>query len=192
MKKKLRIVAKPKVEQIEVGAADDTIRIWRAKEALRQGETRLAAQAAIRTALEGRATAITGWAAASLLAATAGGFASPDWPARAAAAVAAAILFGSAGMCIFAARPRNWAITGYDPQVITTDTLGTELESLESIAAGLSPGIQANNLRLDGMGRMLRWSGWMLIAAPLGGALTYMAVRAAIPTSPVFVVKVAI
>jgi hypothetical protein len=55
---------------IEVGAniQDGDLRLWRAKEAVRQGELRLAAQAAIRTALEARATAITGWAAASFLA----------------------------------------------------------------------------------------------------------------------------
>jgi len=55
--------------QIEVGAslADGDLRYWRAKEAVRQGELRLFEQAAIRTALEARATAITGWASASML-----------------------------------------------------------------------------------------------------------------------------
>lgn len=56
-------------------------------------------------------------------------------------------------------------------------TLGTELEALESIAGGISPGIQANNRRLDGMGRLLRWAGWLLIAAPLAGAAIYLLLR---------------
>lgn len=143
------------------------------------GETRLTAQAAIRTALEARATAITGWAAASLLAIAAAGFTTSDLAARGAAGAAALLVFGAAVVCIHAARPRDWAITGYDPDVITNDTLGTELEVLESVAGGISPGIQANNLRLIGMGRMLRWAGWMLIVAPIVGAMTYFGLRAA-------------
>jgi hypothetical protein len=64
-------------------------------------------------------------------------------------------------------------MVGYDPGVITSDQLGSELEVLESIASGLSPGIQANNRRLNAMARMLRWAGWMLIAAPVTGAAAY-------------------
>jgi hypothetical protein len=63
---------------IEVGATHGDLRYWRAKEAVRQGELRLATQAAIRTAWEARATAITGWAAISLLAATGEGFTAQD------------------------------------------------------------------------------------------------------------------
>ncbi len=64
-------------------------------------------------------------------------------------------------------------MVGYDPEVITADRLGSELEVLESIAAGLSPGIQANNRRLNTMGRMLRWADWMLISALALGAAAY-------------------
>lgn len=165
---------------IEVGAseAEGDLRYWRAKEAVRQGEARLTAQAAIRTAMEARATAITGWAAAALVVATGAVFAAPDWASRSAAAFTVVVLFIAAGTCIFAARPRDWSMTGYDPQVIMTDTLSTELETLESLAEGISPGIQANNLRLNTMGTLLRWAGWMLIAAPVAGAATYVAFHA--------------
>jgi len=164
---------------IEVGAseADGDLRYWRAKEALRQGEARLTAQAAIRTAMEARATAITGWAAASLVVATGAVFAAPDSASRGAAGLTAVVLFFAAGVCIYAARPRDWTITGYDPEIIMNDSLATELEALESLAEGISPGIQANNRRLNGMGRLLRLSGWALIAAPLGGATTYIVIR---------------
>ena len=93
---------------------------------------------------------------------------------------AAVVLFGAAAVGIVAVRPRDWAMGGYDPTIITADTLGTELEVLESVAGGISLGIQANNLRLNGMGRMLRWAGWMLIAAPVVGAVAYAAVNAVI------------
>ena len=167
--------------QIEVGAniQDGDLRLWRAKEAVRQGELRLAAQAAIRTALEARATAITGWAAASLLALAAATAAVTGVAPRAGTATAGAVLFVAAGMCIHVARPRDWAQAGYDPTVITGDTLGTELEVLESVAEGISPGIQRNNIRLEEMGKLLRWSGWLLIAAPILGAAAYTVARAA-------------
>jgi hypothetical protein len=165
---------------IEVGATDGDLRYWRAKEAVRQGEARLTAQAAIRTALEGRATALTGWAAISLLAATGAGFTAKDMAGSAGAGAEGVVLLIAAIVGIHAVRPRDWAMVGYDPQVITSDRLDSELELLESIAAGLSPGIQTNNRRLNGMGRMLRWAGWMLIAAPWVGTLSYWVVPTAI------------
>lgn len=133
----------------------------------------MTAHASIRTALEARATAITGWAAVTLLAATGAGFAAKDSASFAGAACAGLLLFGAAIIGLHAVRPRDWAMVGYDPEVITTDDLGSELEVLESIAAGLSPGIQANNRRLNAVGRMLRWAGWPLIAAPAIGAAAY-------------------
>jgi hypothetical protein len=163
---------------IEVGAAEGDLRYWRAKEAVRQGEARLTAQAAIRTALEARATALTGWAAISLLAATGAGFTAKDTAGRAGAAGAGSILFVAAIIGIHAVRPRDWAMVGYDLAVISADRLESELEVLESIASGLSPGIQANNRRLNEMGRMLRWAGWLLIVAPTVGAITYWKVPA--------------
>jgi hypothetical protein len=173
MPKELKSNEAPAVPEIEVGAIEGDLRFWRAKKAVRQGEARLVAQAAVRTALEARATALTGWAAVSLLAATGAAFAARDAAALAGAVCTAAVLFGAAIIGIHAARPRDWAMLGYDPEVITSDTLGSELEVLESIAGGLSPGIQANNSRLGGMARMLRWVGWMLIAAPIFGAAAY-------------------
>ncbi len=167
--------------EIEVGAsaAAGDLRYWKAREAVRQGEARLAAQAAIRTALEARATAITGWAATSLAVATAAVFAAPMRAARYGLGVTAALLFVAAGLCIYAARPGDWSVAGYDPQVITRDTLGTELEVLESVGSGISAGLRANAVRLDAMARLLRRSGWLLLAAPLAGAVAYSVIRAA-------------
>jgi hypothetical protein len=179
----------PAASDIEVGATEGDLRYWRAKEAVRQGEARLTAQAAIRTALEARASALTGWAAVSLLAATGAGFAAKDIAGFAGASGAALTLFVAAIVGIHAVRPRDWAMVGYDPEVITSDRLGSELEVLESIAAGLSPGIQANNRRLDAMGRMLRWAGWMLIAAPIIGAVAYWTVPSLISWAAAVVLR---
>jgi hypothetical protein len=167
-------------DSIEVGASGGDLRYWQAKEAVRQGEARLAAQSTIRTAMEARATAITGWAAASFLAVAAVAFSSQGWPVRAGAAALAIPLFCAAVACIHTARPRDWAMVGYDPPVILEDTLATELEILESIAQGLSPGIQDNNRRLNEMGTRLRVAGWLLIAALFVGAAAYSATQALI------------
>lgn len=78
---------------------------------------------------------------------------------------------------VHAARPRDWTLLGYDPSVIIDDVLETELKTTESVASGIGIGLQANNRRLNDMGRMLRWAGWMLITAPFAGAATYVAIR---------------
>jgi hypothetical protein len=161
--------------EIQVGAVEGDLRYWRAKEAVRQGEARLTAQAAVRTALEARATALTGWAAVALLAVTGAGFSSHNPASIIGAFVAGILLFCAAVIGIHSVRPRDWAMLGYDPSVITSDRLGSELEVLESIAAGLTPGIQANNERLNSMGSSLRWTGRLLIAAPVFGAIAYEA-----------------
>ena len=101
------IAVVPVPQEIEVGAVEGDLRYWRAKEAVRQGEARLAAQAAIRTALEARATALTGWAAVSLLATTGAALAAKDIGGFAGAAGASAVLFGAAVLGIHAVRPRD-------------------------------------------------------------------------------------
>jgi hypothetical protein len=110
-----------------------------------------------------------------LLAVTSVAFSSTTVAPQAGAFVVGVVLLWAAVEGIHAVRPRDWAMRGYDPSVVITDTLGSELESLESLAGGITDGIQANNRRLDGMGRSLRRTGRLLIAAPLSGALTYAA-----------------
>jgi hypothetical protein len=164
-------------DDIDVGKVGSEMRFCRAKEAVRQGEGRLNTQSSVRTALEARATAITGWSSASLLAAAAVIFSSGQWQVRMSASVVSVPLFCCAAMCVHAARPRDWAMVGYDPNLILENTLGIELELLESMAQGLAPGIQANNKRLNSMGRNLRVAGWLLIAAPGIGAVAYLCLR---------------
>jgi hypothetical protein len=63
---------------------------------------------------------------------------------------------------------------GYDPSVVISDPLESELEALESLAGGITIGIQANHRRLNAMGRSLRRTGKLLISAPLAGAAAYL------------------
>ena len=161
--------------EIEVGATDRDLRYWLAKEAVRQGEARLTAQNTTRTALDARATALTGWAAVGLLATAGASFTARDDPAFLGATTAAVVLFVAAATGIYAARPRSWSLIGYSPDLIRglASTLMTELEVLEAIAGGLNDGITINNRTISQTSRLLRWAGWLLIIAPLIGAATY-------------------
>jgi hypothetical protein len=164
-------------DDIDVGKAGSEMRFCRAKEAVRQGEGRLNTQSSVRTALEARATAITGWSSASLLAAAAVVFSSGQWQVRMSASLVSIPLFCCEAICVHAARPRDWSMVGYDPNLILENVLGMELELLESIAQGLAPGIQANNIRLNSMGKNLRLAGWTLVAAPVIGVAAYLCLK---------------
>lgn len=165
----------PAPTDIEVGAAERGIRYWLAKEAVRQGEARLNAQNAVRTALEARATAITGWAAVGFLATIGAGFAAKDTATTLGAITAGGCLFMAGAMGIIAARPRVWSLVGYepDPVLALSDRLGTELEALESISGGLADGVRVNNRRISRMAFTLRWAGWLLLFGPLAGGIAY-------------------
>ena len=168
---------------IEVGLDGGDVRYWRAGEAVRLGEKRLEAQNAIRTAMEARATAITGWGAVGLLAATGAAFTAKDIATLAGSIVAAAVLFVASVVAIHAARPRDWTMAGYDPNLILASRFETELEEQEATAKGYSPGIQDNNHRLNGMGRMIRLAGALLISAPILGGIAYSLAPVAISLS---------
>lgn len=167
----------PALGAIEVGAAEKGLRYWLAKEAVRQGESRLNAQNGVRTALEARATAITGWAAVGFLATIGAGFTAKLAPVFFGAITAASFLFAAGAVGIIAARPRVWSLVGYEPDPVLampeTLNIATELEVLEALSGGLADGIKVNNKRLDRMGAMLRWAGWLLICAPLAGGGAY-------------------
>lgn len=167
----------PASDEIEVGAADRDLRYWLAKEAMRQGEARLTAQNAVRTALEARAAALTGWAAVGLLASSGASFTAKDDPAFLGATAAAVVLFLAASLGIYAARPRGWSMVGYEPDVVMglSARFNTELEAVESISGGLIDGIAINNQRIAQTSRLLRWAGWLLIVAPVAGAVIYRA-----------------
>ena len=108
------------------------------------------------------------------------GFTAQLLPVFLGASVAGLFLFTSGAIGIVAARPRAWSMLGYEPDPILamSDTLGTELEVLEAISGGVADGIKVNNTRIDRMGHMLRWAGWLLICAPLGGGAAYRATSA--------------
>jgi len=154
-------------EEIEVGAADGTFRYWLAKEAVRQAELRLAAQALSLQALETRATTMLGWISAMSLAiagfiATKNGFAFlvPGM-------IVAVPLLVAGWLCVAALWPGEWNISGHDPRWVTGESVGdpvaVELTVLEAMASSYGDGIEANGRRLRQFGHRVRIS-WLALA----------------------------
>lgn len=158
---------------IEVGAArsNGTIRYWWAREAVRQGEARMAAQAAGMDALMGRAGSLVGWcvvAAIGLLTISARG-------APSAAAVSSAVLaLAAAGCCVAALWPRAWNAPGGSVAWALSEPLDTELEALESLAAGYEKELAENNHAMRRAGILLRAAMMLFVTAPVVGALVFV------------------
>jgi hypothetical protein len=159
--------------QFEVGATDSNLRFWRAREALRQAELRLAAQAGLITAIEARATALMGWAVAAALAAVAAYVAQPERATTPAAAAAAALALAFA-LALAAVWARCWATPGFEPAALLDSDLGSELEEIEAMTLGLGEGIRRNDRRLDQAAWLLRGA-W--IAFGTSPAVTFAAAR---------------
>ncbi len=168
--------AAPGLIEVGVRAADGEMDLWRAKEALRQAELRLTAQAQMRASLEARGTAMASWSTVSLLAVVAAGAAAPSWPLRAGAIVAGCMLFAAACAFLHGIRPQpDWGVPGYPPRLVTEVTLPSELEALQSLAWGHQPGILGNTSRLAETSAALRRGGTLLVTAPMAGAATVAA-----------------
>jgi hypothetical protein len=159
---------------IEVGETEGTLRLWRAKEAVRQAELTLAGQEKIKTALEARSTAMTGWAATAFLAAAGAAVAAQDHDARVAAIAAGVPLAITALACIAANRPRGWTMPGLDPDLLLAAQEPTELEILERVAKSLGEGIFLNDKRLNNMVPLIRRAGWALSIAPAVAVVAYL------------------
>lgn len=156
----------PPANTIEVGAADDTLRYWLAKEALRQGELQIAAQISALQSLATRATSILGWAvtvAGALIAAAISG------PWKLPAIVAAGCMFVSSVCCFVALWPRDWALPGHRPAWLLSAPHPTELEVLEGMARGYATGNEQNARRQQRFGKWLRAAWVFFLLAPLAG-----------------------
>lgn len=168
---------------IEVGAGADELDLWKAKEAIRQAELRIAAQTGSLRAAETRATSLIGWAAvlASAAVAFATGGLNTLLGAPPAASVAAATrdltgridaawcLTAGALACIACALasiwPRRFYLPGHHPNAILGATASNELVLLRRLAKGHGQAVEANARRLT---RAARWL-WAAYAALLAG-----------------------
>jgi hypothetical protein len=152
---------------IELGqVADDGLRYWRAKEAVRQGELRLAAQTAALATFEARATSVVGLAVAgstSLVALTTVVILPPGLRFGAVLAVLLLFLAAICGARVIGAGA--WRAFGA-PGSLLDSPYASELEELEAMAGGLALDIDSNETRLTGAGRRLGWGLRWAAAAP--------------------------
>ncbi len=85
------------------------------------------------------------------------------------AVAALSCTFLSAVCCVCALWPRKWVLNGYDPDSILSQTLHTELEVLESLAAGLAAGRQHNKVGSQIVAIYLRLAWILFCCAPVAG-----------------------
>jgi hypothetical protein len=158
--------ASPERDEVDVGEAGDRLPLWLAKEAVRHGELRLAAQQSNLAAMETRATAIFGWSIPTILALGAAALSSRFTGAAVGAAVC---LAGSAIHCAVALWPQKWGHPGHNPNVLLDMQLSSELEVLEAVAGGYASTARLNDDRLIRFGAWLRTAWVLFIAAPVAG-----------------------
>ena len=166
--------AEPVDGTMEVGAIGGDLPFWRAKEALRQAELRLGAQAQATQALEGRATSMLGWnvtGGLALGAAVVGG--SHPW-----AALAASLsLVAAASLCVWALVTREWhGVAGYDPRVLLEDQSGSEYEVAVGLAEGYQETIDANHAAFHRFKALLTVAICLMVAAPVFGLVVLASV----------------
>lgn len=155
--------------EIELGAIGGDLRLWQAKEALRQAELRLAAQASALQAFETRATAILGWIALIISALAGAAVVNLDAgkPWRALGLSAGLI---PAGVSALAASrmlwPKEWNVPGHEPATVRAPCT-SELAQIEWLADGYAIGIAENAAFLKRAGRQVRVAWWCILAAPI-------------------------
>jgi hypothetical protein len=154
--------------RIEVGAKDDDIYYWQAKEAVRQAELRLGSQSGTLQAFEARATSILGWLVAVLTTIT-GAAAITLNSGSAVRAAALCVAFIPAAFAIFAAAgvvwPKLWCVPGFEPDVVMSEC-ENEFQQLEFFAHGYATGIRENAEFLSIAGDRIRRAWWGLMLTP--------------------------
>lgn len=164
---------------IEVGEVQaDGLDYWRAKEAMRQGEARLAFQATALMALEARATSLVGWSVAGATAMVSALLIASLPQATAWAAAAALVsltLAAMAGASVL--RPGDWTPFG-NPQALLNSTHKNELTDLQAMAGGLELARSSNADRLKRRGRALALGLLLLAATPAVAAAGWLIARA--------------
>lgn len=146
-----------------------SLELNRAKEALRQVELRLSAQATALAALEARAGAIIGWSVGGSVAAGAA-LAAPNTP-QLLGFAAAGLLAGLTVAALTGLRvilPSSWGVQGHLPRDVERGAwASTEAELLNWLAEGPGKEARKNRVRLRYASRALRRAAIAMAAAPV-------------------------
>lgn len=162
--------------KVEVGASDDELRLWTAREAVRHGELILAAQMQNLEAAETRASTFIGWMTAILAAIGASAGSSTSISHIRAAECAAFFGVLAVAFCVRALWPKRWHSAGYLPESILQGSVAdeptpSELENLETFASGYDDSIKANYIHLEKMAANMKVA-YLSIGLALASSLT--------------------
>lgn len=162
---------------IEVGEiTSDGLQLWRAREARRQGELRIAAQDRTLAAIEARAQALVGWTTAGVTALAGVAAASSLGAEVQAAAFAACLPLVFANfLALRVLRPREgWGTVG-DPTYVLDQDAQDELQLTNGTARGLANSVARNSRRLHASGTRLAWAIRLFVLTPLAAAAGWTA-----------------
>jgi hypothetical protein len=163
---------------VDLGLAAGDLPLWRAKEAVRHAEVRLAVQVQANQALEGRAASMLGWSVTGLLALAAGLIGGTH---VLAASSAAACLGITSLLCVYCILRREFrGVPGYEPAILLQDASQSEYEALVSLAKGYQQSIDLNTAAFNTQKHRLAIALVVMAAAPLVG----LAALLLFPASP--------
>ena len=155
----------------DVGREGMKLRLWYARRAMEHGERRLDLQRQNHDGLIARATSLLNWSitvtAALLAAAIAHKSTAP-------AAVGAFFGMMTAVFCVMALQPVKWLEHAHSPAWLISEPYRTELEALESMAAGYAQYIDTNLQTLLRCARWLRFAWTSFLLVPGGGLVAYL------------------
>lgn len=150
-------------DAIEVGGTD--YRVWAAREAQRQAETILTAQAADLVAAEGRASGLLGWLVAGTLAA--GAVIGKHKVGCVEVVIVAIPVIVAMVACVWALWPLKWHRAAVDPNwLLLEHPNDSEAETLRSIVGTLSASIKENQQRLEAASLKIRVAWAMFLIVP--------------------------
>ena len=162
----------------DFGATGRDLRIWGAREAVKQGELALSASASSIESLSRTATSLLGYSITLSTALLAVGATYATRVDGVAAAVAACFSLTSGILFASVIRPKRWKQPGQDPRWILEGTFdgdgdySSELDILEAIASGYSEALQENQTAIRSAASRLAFGWWAFLGIPVSAALT--------------------
>ncbi|WP_200408932.1 hypothetical protein [Komagataeibacter oboediens] len=156
---------------LDMGKKSNEIRLWKANQAVRHGELRLAAQSTALTGAQTRATSLLTWVV-PLMGVSLGIILNKDY-----IAAGWVLLTGNAVtavLCATALAPTAWSEAGFKPVEVLDIPYDSELLCQEAVAVTYQESIQKNDRRMKKFTRLMQGAWWVfLITPPIAGLLQF-------------------
>jgi hypothetical protein len=149
--------------RIEAGEVrGDGLRLWCAREALRQGEMHVSGQMAAQALMVGRASSGLGWSITLALALAATSSAFRD---RFHVALPISALLIAAVVFMVVSWPKAWGVIGDDPRFLLDQPYDSELETVEALALRAAMAADRNARQLARLSWCIRAGNIMMLVA---------------------------